>query len=875
MTRTAWHLRANSLVVLWLLAAAIVALVHRNVPASSWLMVHLLLLGGVTTAILIWSEHFAQTLLRTPNRDGRRGQTVRLAVHTLGAVTVVVGIVAAVWPLTVAGGALVGGNAIAHALALVAKGRRALPARFAHLVRYYIAASLILPLGVTAGVIMARGSWLSAGEHARFYLSHVTLNVLGWVGLTVVGTLVTLWPTVLRTKLDDRAEKAARRTFGLLLAALLVIQIAALLGVIPLVAVGAAIYVAGLVLLIVPAARTAIAKPPTGMAAWTLAAAVAWLIGCVIAFGAFSATSANWVQVGERLGLLTTPIVVGFAAQILIGAMSYLVPVVIGGGPQAVRSATAELDRGAAARVVLTNAGLAICLLPVPSLVRVVTSLFVLGALVSFLPLVVRAVIVANRQRGARREAAGDAPASVTARRGPVGLVTAAAGTLVLAVALGVAADPAAVGLGTPAASSEIMPTGQTTTVQVTAKNMRFYPPVIQVPVGNRLVIEVTNADSGEVHDLVLDTGVATGRLAPGASATIEVPVVGRDIDGWCSVAGHRQMGMVLQIEAIGAQGTGATPGGNTGAQGGSTAEPPHGSHGDTDAPPKIDLLAPPGPNFRPYDATLAPAPEATTHRVTLTVTEYEAEVAPGVRQQLWSFGGSVPGPTLRGKVGDKFEITLVNDGTLGHSIDFHAGMLAPDQPMRTIAPGETLTYTFTAQHSGAWLYHCSTMPMSLHIANGMFGAVIIDPPDLDPVDREYVLVQSELYLGGQGQSGDLAKVQADTPDLFVFNGYGNQYDAAPLRANVGERVRFWVIAAGPNRGTAFHVIGGQFDTVFHEGRYLLRAGETTGASQVMGLAAAQGGFVELTFPEAGNYPFVDHAMVAAEHGAHGIVAVK
>src|SRR5690606_19696977 len=130
------------------------------------------------------------------------------------------------------------------------------------------------------------------------------------------------------------------------------------------------------------------------------------------------------------------------------------------------------------------------------------------------------------------------------------------------------------------------------------------------------------------------------------------------------------------------------------------------------------------------------------------------------------------PGPTLRGKVGDVFEITLVNDGTMGHSIDFHAGSLAPDRPMRTIPPGESLVYRFTATHSGIWMYHCSTMPMSSHIAAGMTGAVIIDPPNLPEVDHEYLLVQSEVYLSDVATTADDAtevsadKIVAERPDL-------------------------------------------------------------------------------------------------------------
>lgn len=195
---------------------------------------------------------------------------------------------------------------------------------------------------------------------------------------------------------------------------------------------------------------------------------------------------------------------------------------------------------------------------------------------------------------------------------------------------------------------------------------------------------------------------------------------------------------------------------------------------------------------------------------------------------------------------------------------------------MRTIAPGQSLTFSFTAQRAGIWMYHCSSMPMSLHIANGMFGAVVIDPPGLAPVDREYLLVQSELYLGAQGATADPAKVAAERPDAVVFNGFANQYDHDQLAARVGERVRLWVLDAGPNRPGSFHVVGSQFDTVFSEGAYLARRGSpgTVGGAQALALQPAQGGFVELSFPEAGHYPFVSHIMVDAERGAHGVLRI-
>jgi len=227
-----------------------------------------------------------------------------------------------------------------------------------------------------------------------------------------------------------------------------------------------------------------------------------------------------------------------------------------------------------------------------------------------------------------------------------------------------------------------------------------------------------------------------------------------------------------------------------------------------------------------------------------LHVREVRREVAPGIHQQLWTFNGTAPGPVLRGRIGDTFEITLINDGSLDHGIDFHAGALAPDRPMRPINPGERLTYRFTATKAGIWMYHCSTMPMLHHIGNGMYGAVIIDPPGLIPVDHEYVLVQSELYLGPDGQPGDLTKMQAERPDAVVFNGYPAQYAHRPLTARTGDRIRFWVLDAGPNRASSFHLVGAQFDTVYLEGRWQLSPGDPGGA-QVLHLGPATGGFVE------------------------------
>ena len=212
--------------------------------------------------------------------------------------------------------------------------------------------------------------------------------------------------------------------------------------------------------------------------------------------------------------------------------------------------------------------------------------------------------------------------------------------------------------------------------------------------------------------------------------------------------------------------------------------------------------------------------------------------------QTLWTFEGSVPGPTLRGKVGDLFTVTLVNDGQMDHSIDFHASEVAWNDEMRSIAPGEQLVYQFRAEHTGIVMYDCGTAPALHHI--GMYGALVVDPPDLAPVDHEYLFVQSELYRGPQGEPGHLGKMQDAAWDAVVFNGYANQYKHAPIRVEPGETIRAWVLDAGPSENSSFHVVGTVFDTVYKEGEYQLRPGPNQGGAQALDLQPAQGGFVRV-----------------------------
>ncbi len=268
-----------------------------------------------------------------------------------------------------------------------------------------------------------------------------------------------------------------------------------------------------------------------------------------------------------------------------------------------------------------------------------------------------------------------------------------------------------------------------------------------------------------------------------------------------------------------------------------------------------------------------APSPE-TVHDITMHVQEVELEVAPGVKQMMWTFDGKVPGPVYRGKIGDTFNFTIINDGTMVHSLDFHAGMVSPSVAMVGIEPGKSHTYSFVANHSGIFMYHCGTPPVLLHIATGMYGAVIIDPPDLPAVDHEYVMLQSELYTGPHGDLPDYAKLVDEQYDAVMFNGYVNQYKYAPIRVEPNQRIRVWILDDGPSQSSSFHVIGTIFDTVFKEGAYLLGPRSTIGGSQALDLQAAQGGFVEFTPTEPGNYTFVTHKFNDASRGALGVFQV-
>jgi len=404
---------------------------------------------------------------------------------------------------------------------------------------------------------------------------------------------------------------------------------------------------------------------------------------------------------------------------------------------------------------------------------------------------------------------------------------------------------------------------GGTQTVDVTLTEFAVDPPTLEVPAGTEVVVNVTN-DGTMQHDLKLNGETGTELIDPGDTVEgVSLGVIDADTAAWCTVPGHRQAGMEMTITVTGGSG---------GHDMAAMDEPAASGDGAT-----IDPQATPEADWQPFDPALEPAPGAQEHRITLHAVEAEVEVAPGVTQQAWTFveDGGTPrfgGPILRGHVGDLFTITLANDGGIGHSIDFHASQVAWSDEMRTIDPGESLRYQFRAELAGIYMYHCGTAPALHHIGNGMFGALIVDPPELAPVDHEFVMVQNELYLGPNGEPGDLDKMTNEDFDAVVFNGYWNQYAFSPLAVDPHERIRIWVLDAGPSENSSFHVVGAIFDTVFKEGTYLLQPDARRGGSQALDLQPAQGGFVEFELAEPGIYLMVTHKFSNVGKGALGMI---
>ncbi len=279
------------------------------------------------------------------------------------------------------------------------------------------------------------------------------------------------------------------------------------------------------------------------------------------------------------------------------------------------------------------------------------------------------------------------------------------------------------------------------------------------------------------------------------------------------------------------------------------------------------------------YQAAVPAVSDAPIKEFRIPITHGTVQVADGVSYTGWTFGGTVPGPVIRVRQGDLVRIRLVNESPMPHSIDFHAARIPMNQAFRVIGPKDSLSFEFKARDPGAFMVHCGTPPVLLHIMQGMYLAVIVDPAGGWPTkaDKEFVVVQSEFYAtkpdSGPSQPDWNAALNRQAT-YVVFNGRAFQYQKTPLRVAVGDRVRFFVVNAGPTFTSDFHVVGAVFDWVYPDGD----PAHALAGVQTYGIPAGGGAVFETTFAQdasgEGMYAFVTHAFADAAKGAVGVIQV-
>jgi nitrite reductase (NO-forming) len=377
--------------------------------------------------------------------------------------------------------------------------------------------------------------------------------------------------------------------------------------------------------------------------------------------------------------------------------------------------------------------------------------------------------------------------------------------------------------------------------------------PILTANPGDTVEITVINGD-GLLHDLTIDEfGVTTGELATvGAEMTVSFTV---DQEGefiyYCSVPGHRLAGMFGTLKV-----------------GEGTVEVATGEniiHNPADVPEPVGDREP------------------QTTRVDLTTQEVVGQLADGTTYSYFTFNGTVPGPMLRVRVGDTVELHLANDAgsQFSHSIDLHAVTGPGGGHLFTeTAPGEESVFTFQALAPGLYVYHCATPSVPYHITNGMYGLILVEPEGgLPPVDREYYVMQGELYteqpfgeIGATTFSAE--KMSHEQPEYYIFNGAAGALTLEDnvLRANVGETVRIFFGVGGPNKTSSFHVIGEIFDRA-----YSFASLTSEPITDVQTVTVPPGGawVVELTADVPGTYILVDHALSRTERGLAGYLVVE
>jgi nitrite reductase (NO-forming) len=289
-------------------------------------------------------------------------------------------------------------------------------------------------------------------------------------------------------------------------------------------------------------------------------------------------------------------------------------------------------------------------------------------------------------------------------------------------------------------------------------------------------------------------------------------------------------------------------------------------------APTNADAIA---TAHEAYPAALPAAPAGDVANVSLNIAHTAVSIAPGIKYEAWTFGSTAPGPVIHVREGQTVNVTLHNSSPMPHSVDFHAAQIAPNVAFSDVLPGEDKKFSFVASTPGVFMYHCGTAPAFMHIANGMYGAIVVEPKNLPAADKEFVLVSSEWYLNRPGDSApaglDVTKAEQMTPDWVTWNGYSGQYKTHPLTAEPGQTVRFWVVDAGPSLNTEFHVVG----TVLQ--RAWINADLVDAPQhdiQTAVVPAGGGGVFDVKIDKPGIYPFVSHSFASVQLGQVGLLNV-
>ncbi len=272
---------------------------------------------------------------------------------------------------------------------------------------------------------------------------------------------------------------------------------------------------------------------------------------------------------------------------------------------------------------------------------------------------------------------------------------------------------------------------------------------------------------------------------------------------------------------------------------------------------------------------------QPATVKVELSTIEKVARLADGATFRYWTFDGQVPGPMVRVRVGDTVMVTLKNaaDSWMNHNVDFHAVTGPGGGGVATMAePGQTKGFTFKALNPGLYVYHCATPVHAQHVANGMYGLILVEPAKgLPKVDREFYVMQGEIYTEEPfGTEGELnlshQKLIDERPEFYVFNGaVGGLTVEKPLTAKVGETVRIYFGVGGPNKTSSFHVIGEIFDKVYN-----MASLSSPPSTDVQTVTVAPGGatVVDIKLEVPGTYLLVDHALSRIERGLLGFLKV-